>query len=196
VRTAPEKTRIAILISGAGSNMEAIVAACARGELDAAPVIVISDNPDAPGIKKARLRGIMTLASPYARGAGREDSEAPIIEAIKREDAEWIVLAGYMKVLTPSFVRTFPGRIVNIHPALLPAFPGAHAIADALEAGADFTGVTIHIVDEMVDHGPILAQEEVAIVPGDTEETLASRIHAVEHRLYPRTLQQLFHEDI
>lgn len=188
--------RIAILISGAGSNMEAIISACKGGALEAEVAVVISDNPDAAGLRKARSRGVPTLAAPYGRGVPREESEAPIIEALVAARAEWVVLAGYMKVLTASFVRAFQNRIVNIHPALLPAFPGAHAIRDALAAGADVTGVTIHIVDELVDHGAIIAQEEVAILPGDTEDTLARRIHAVEHVLYPRTLRQLFHEDI
>ncbi len=119
-----------------------------------------------------------------------------IAETIKQKKIDWIVLAGFMKILSSSFVKQFPGRIVNIHPSMLPAFPGAHAIRDALTAGADCSGVTIHIVDEFVDHGPILAQEEVPIHPGDTEESLAERVHAVEHRLYPHTLQALFHEDV
>jgi formyltetrahydrofolate-dependent phosphoribosylglycinamide formyltransferase len=190
------KTRIAVLISGTGSNLEAIASACRRGKLDAEIAIVISDNPNAPGLAKARTRGIATFASPYKRGVPREENESPIIQAIEDANVEWIVLAGYMKILTSSFVGTFKNRIVNIHPALLPAFPGAHAIEDAIASGADFTGVTIHIVDEYVDHGAIIAQEEVALIRGDTEETLASRIHDVEHRLYPKTLQQLFHEDI
>ena len=118
------------------------------------------------------------------------------METIARERIDWIVLAGFMRILSGDFVRRFRGRIVNIHPSLLPAFPGAHAIEDALEAKADFTGVTVHIVDELVDHGPVMAQEEVPIYPGDSLETLSERIHAVEHRLYPRTLQQLLHEDI
>jgi formyltetrahydrofolate-dependent phosphoribosylglycinamide formyltransferase len=191
-----DKPKIAVLISGTGSNMEAIASACRDKKLDAEIAVVISDNPDAPGLKKARSRGLPVFASPYAKAASREENEAPIIEVIKKARADWIVLAGYMRILSASFVSTFPGRIVNIHPALLPAFPGAHAIRDALEAYADFTGVTIHIVDELVDHGTIIAQEEVPILPGDTEETLAPRIHAVEHKLYPKTLQELFHDDV
>jgi formyltetrahydrofolate-dependent phosphoribosylglycinamide formyltransferase len=190
------KPRIAILISGTGSNMEASVSACRRGSLAAETAIVISDNPEAAGIKKAKSKGVKTLVAQYKKEASREENEFPIVDALKREDVDWVVLAGFMKILTEGFVRAFPNRIVNIHPALLPSFPGAHAIRDALEVGADVTGVTIHIVDEYVDHGAIIAQEEVPILPGDTEETLAPRIHAVEHRLYPRTLQQLFHEDI
>ncbi|MDR1915800.1 MAG: phosphoribosylglycinamide formyltransferase [Synergistaceae bacterium] len=190
------KPRLAVLISGTGSNMEAIAAACRSGLLDAEIAVVISDNPNAAGLSRARKMRIETVACPYKRGIPRGENEIPIIEEIRGRDVDWIVLAGYMKILTSDFVRTFPGRVVNIHPSLLPAFPGAHAIRDALDAGADFTGVTIHIVDELVDHGPIIAQEEVVILPGDTEETLASRIHAVEHKLYPRTLQELIHEDI
>jgi formyltetrahydrofolate-dependent phosphoribosylglycinamide formyltransferase len=185
-----------VLISGTGSNMEAIARACRDGALDAEITVVISDNPDAAGLARARRMRLETAVFRYARGVPREESEAPIIDEIRGRGAEWVVLAGFMKVLSPSFVRAFPGRVVNIHPSILPAFPGAHAIRDALAAGADFTGVTVHIVDELVDHGPVIAQEEVPILPGDTEETLAPRIHAVEHKLYPRTLRQIFHEDI
>ncbi|MDR1137622.1 MAG: phosphoribosylglycinamide formyltransferase [Synergistaceae bacterium] len=189
------KPRIAILISGTGSNMEAILSACKNGSLDADPAIVISDCPEAAGLKKARARGVKTLAFPYSARVPREENEAPILHALRDERVEWVVLAGFMKILTPDFVRAFRDRIVNIHPSLLPSFPGAHAIADVIGAKCDVTGVTIHIVDELIDHGTIVAQTEVAIMPGDTEETLAQRIHAAEHKLYPRTLQQLFHED-
>jgi formyltetrahydrofolate-dependent phosphoribosylglycinamide formyltransferase len=192
---ADEKPGMAIMISGTGSNMEAIMSAARRGSLAARTVLVISDKPDAQGLKKAKAKGVKTLAVPYKKEVPREETESAIIGAIKAERAEWVVLAGFMKLLTPRFVQTFRNRIVNIHPALLPSFPGAHAIRDALAARADITGVTVHMVDELMDHGTIIAQEEVAILPGDTEETLAARIHAVEHRLYPRTLQQLFHED-
>ena len=194
--TEVKKPRLAILISGTGSNMEAIMNACDRGGLVAKIALVISDQPEARGIRTAEKRGVETLVSPYERDVSRQANELPIARAIQEKNIDWIVLAGYMKILSSDFVRTFPGRIVNIHPSLLPAFPGAHAIRDALDGGADYTGVTIHLVDELVDHGPILAQEEVPIYPSDTEESLALRIHEVEHRLYPRTLQQLLHEDI
>lgn len=191
----PVRPRIAILISGTGSNMEAIVKACREERLAADVAIVISDNPDAPGLAKARAAGIETISTVYGKDIPREKSEHLIAETLRGKKIDWVVLAGYMKILSADLVGQFRGRIVNIHPSMLPAFPGAHAIRDALEAGADFAGVTIHIVDEFVDHGPILAQEEVAILPGDTEATLAERIHAAEHRLYPQTLQNLFHED-
>lgn len=188
--------RIAILISGTGSNMKAIVQACRDGRLDADPVVVISDNSDAPGLAAAMEFGIETISAVYQRGVPREKNELLIRTAIRERGVDWIVLAGFMRILSREFVREFDGRIVNIHPSMLPAFPGAHALRDALEAGADYAGVTIHIVDEMVDHGTILAQREVPILPGDTEATLAPRVHAVEHELYPATLQSLFHEDI
>ena len=193
---AKPETKIAILLSGTGSNMDAILAACKSGELSAKVVLVAGDNPDSPGLARAAKAGYPTLAAPYRKDAARTENEQPLAQAIRDSGAEWIVLAGFMRVLTGDFVRAFPGRIVNIHPSLLPAFPGAHAIRDALEAGAEVTGVTIHIVDELVDHGPIIAQEEVCILDCDTEETLASRVHEVEHRLYPATLQALFCEDI
>lgn len=189
------KPRIAILLSGTGSNTDAILAACRQGTLWAEVVLVASDNPDSPGLARAAKAGCRTITAPYRKGIPGSENEQPLIDAIRESRADWVVLAGFMRILTSRFVSAFPGRIVNIHPSLLPAFPGAHAITDALKAEADVTGVTIHIVDELVDHGPIIAQEEVFILHGDTEETLAERIHAVEHRLYPATLQELFCED-
>jgi formyltetrahydrofolate-dependent phosphoribosylglycinamide formyltransferase len=190
------KKKLAILISGTGTNMTAIIEAAEIGALDAEITAVISDNPNALGLARAREMGRETVICQYVKGLPREENERAIINAIKERDIDWVVLAGFMRVLSASFVGEFRGRIVNIHPALLPAFTGAHAIRDALEAGAEVTGVTIHIVDELVDHGPIIAQREVPIMPGDTEETLALRIHETEHELYPRTLQELINEDI
>jgi formyltetrahydrofolate-dependent phosphoribosylglycinamide formyltransferase len=187
--------KIAILISGNGTNMAAILKALRRGELDADAALVISDNPNAPGLAKARGLGCETMVAPYAAGASREENERPIVEALIGKKIDWIVLAGFMRILSADFVRKFPGRIVNIHPSLLPAFPGAHGIKDAFGAGVEYTGVTVHIVDELVDHGPIVAQEEIPLLPGDTAMTLEARVHAVEHRLYPRALQALINED-
>ena len=186
-----EKQRMAILISGNGTNMVEIIKAQRRGDLRADVAVVISDNPDAPGLHRAVGFGCRTAVTPYATGVTREGNERAILEAIEQASVDWIVLAGFMRILSGDFVRRFPGRIVNIHPSLLPAFPGAHAIRDAFEARASYTGVTIHIVDELVDHCPIIAQEEVPILHNDTLETLETRIHAVEHRLYPQTLQAL-----
>lgn len=188
--------RIAILISGTGTNMRAIIEACRTGDLEADPVVVISSDPEAKGLETAAKMGVRTVSAAYGLGVPREKNEELIAAELRASRVEWVVLAGFMRILSEGFVDSFMGRIVNIHPSMLPSFPGAHAIRDALEAGADFAGVTIHIVDALVDHGPIVAQEEVPILPGDTEETLAERVHAVEHRLYPKTLQQLLHEDI
>jgi formyltetrahydrofolate-dependent phosphoribosylglycinamide formyltransferase len=185
------KKKIVILISGSGTNMVAIINAQKNGSLNAEIPLVICDNPNAPGIQKARDLGCKTLITPYAKGVSREGSESRIVEAIVEYDIDLIVLAGFMRILSAGFVRKFSGRIINIHPSLLPSFPGAHAIKDVLEAGVEFTGVTIHVVDEQVDHGPIIAQERVAVLPGDCEESLAARIHAVEHRLYPEVLQHV-----
>jgi formyltetrahydrofolate-dependent phosphoribosylglycinamide formyltransferase len=195
VETRRGAKKIAILISGNGTNMVAILKALRRGEFDADAALVISDNPSAPGLAKARGLGCETMVAPYATGAAREENERPIVEALIERKVDWVVLAGFMRILSADFVRKFPGRIVNIHPSLLPAFPGAHGIKDAFEAGADRTGVTIHIVDELVDHGPIVAQEEIPIFPDDTVEILEARVHAVEHSLYPRALQALINED-
>lgn len=183
--------RIAILISGTGTNMHAILLAIKEGELDAIPVFVGSDKADAKGLAAAASLGVPVKVFPY-KELGRVDAEAAIAGAVEESGAEWIVLAGFMRVLSPSFVRRFSGRIINIHPALLPLFPGAHGIRDAWEAGVPETGVTIHIVDEEVDHGPILAQEKVKREPDDTIETLEAKIHAVEHRLYKKTLREFF----
>jgi formyltetrahydrofolate-dependent phosphoribosylglycinamide formyltransferase len=195
-KTAKARPNAAILISGNGTNMAEIIKAQRRGALDADIALVISDNPNAPGLRRARGLDCRTLVVPYAPGRPREENESGIVKAIEENGVDWIILAGFMRILSADFVRRFSGRIVNIHPSLLPAFPGAHAIRDAFEAGADFTGVTIHIVDELVDHGPIIAQEEVPILPGDTEETLESKIHSVEHSLYPKILQELLNEDL
>ena len=183
--------RIAILISGTGSNMEALLKASISRELPAEVSFVGSDNPDAKGLKTAEALGAKTLVFDYKK-LGRRDAEKSIANAVEETGSDWIVLAGFMKILSSDFVVRFPDRIVNIHPSLLPAFPGAHGIRDAWEAGAAYTGVTVHIVDEKVDHGKILAQERVDILPNDTAESLEERIHKVEHRIYKDTLKKLF----
>ncbi|MGD9666247.1 MAG: phosphoribosylglycinamide formyltransferase [Synergistaceae bacterium] len=186
--------RIAILISGTGSNMEVILKACITGELPAEVSFVGSDNINAKGLDTASALGAQTRVFFYKRD-GRKAAEEAIATAIKETKTDWIILAGFMKVLSPEFVRKFPGKIINIHPAMLPSFPGAHGIRDAWEAKADHTGVTVHIVDEEVDHGHILAQERIDILPEDTLETLEERIHRVEHRIYKETLIKHFSEN-
>lgn len=185
--------RIAILISGTGTNMEALLKATITGELPAEVSFVGSDRLDAKGLATAAALGAQTRVFFYKR-EGREAAEEAIAKAIEETRSDWIVLAGFMKVLSPKFVRRFKGRIINIHPALLPLFPGAHGIRDAWNAGACETGVTVHLVDEEVDHGPILAQRSVKREPHDTLETLEAKIHAVEHVIYKETLKKFLAE--
>lgn len=186
--------RIAILISGTGSNMEVILKACITGELPAEVSFVGSDNINAKGLMTAAALGAPTRVFFYKRD-GRQQAEEAIARAVQETGTDWIILAGFMKILSPEFVKRFPDKIINIHPALLPAFPGAHGIQDAWEAKADHTGVTVHIVDEKVDHGRILAQERIDILPDETIETLEEKIHGVEHRIYKETLKKHFEEN-
>lgn len=180
-------TRIAILISGSGSNMAAI--ADHLQDVDGIDVgIVISDRKGAGGLDKAAIRGIPTRVVDWESFEDRPGFTSAVCAAIEEAGCVLVVLAGFMRILSPEAVRRFPDRIVNIHPSLLPSFPGAHAVEDALAHGVEWTGVTIHIVDELVDHGPILRQEPVRIEPGDTVVSLHARIQAVEHRIYPETV--------
>lgn len=183
--------RIAVLISGRGTNMEAIVKATITGELDAEVTFVGSDRLSAKGLGTAQALGMNTRVFFY-KSDGREKCEEQIAAAIEETKTDWIVLAGFMRILSPQFVRRFKGRIINIHPALLPKFPGAHGIQDAWNAGVKETGVTVHIVDEEVDHGQILAQASIERTPEDTIETLEAKIHETEHRIYKKTLQEFF----
>lgn len=186
--------KIAILISGTGSNMESIVKACKTGELEAEVTFVGSSSPDAKGLLTASYYGISTCVFDY-KGLDREKVENEIFEKVMETKSEWIILAGFMRVLSPTFVKRFAGKIINIHPSLLPLFPGAHGIEDAWNSGIEVSGVTIHIVDEGVDTGPILAQEKVSRLPNDTIELFKKRIHQTEHILYKKTLKKLFAND-
>lgn len=184
------KPRIVILISGSGTNMTALAEAAAAGELDAEIAFVGSDNENAAGLEKAR--GLGLRASFFSYKEGKAAAEEEIAKAAEAARADWIILAGYMRILSPAFINRFAGRIINIHPSLLPAFPGARAIDDAWEYGVKVTGVTVHIVDELVDHGLILAQKAVEICDDDTRETLEAKIHKTEYALYKSTLNKLF----
>ena len=177
-------TRIAILISGRGSNMVALADAKIP---DAEIAIVISDQVDAPGLALARERGIKTLPI-ERRGRKREEHEQEIVSALRDERIDLICLAGYMRVLSPFFVDAFKMRILNIHPSLLPSFPGLDAQRQALEHGVKVSGCTVHFVDNTLDGGPIVAQRVVPVMPDDTVETLSSRILEQEHILYPEAV--------
>jgi phosphoribosylglycinamide formyltransferase 1 len=184
------RTRIAVLLSGRGSNFVALAEACARHEVPAEIVLVLSDRSDAPGLERARERGIEARAIPR-RGLGQDEQERQMIAAIRDVGAEWVCLAGYMRILGAGFMTAFPHRILNIHPALLPAFPGLHAQDQAWAYGVKVSGCTVHLVDAGCDTGPIVTQRVVPCLDGDTPETLAARILEQEHRAYPEALRLL-----
>ncbi len=156
--------------------------------------VVVSDRPDAKALIRAREAGIPACVVPWADHSSRDQFSEAMADVIENEGAEGVVLAGFMRILSSGFVDRFPGRILNIHPSLLPAFPGADAVASALDHGVKVTGVTVHIVDEEVDHGPIVAQETVPVRQGDTVESLHRRIQEVEHTLYPRIVRLLIED--
>lgn len=183
--------KIGILISGRGSNMTALVDAMQSGEIPGAEaVVVISDKADAGGLKKAIERGVETVVVERA-GRTRVEHDAEIVSELEKRGVELVCLAGYMRLLSPLFVEAFPGRIVNIHPSLLPAFPGLDAQRQAIVAGAESSGCTVHFVDELLDHGEIILQKEVAVLEGDTPETLSARILEQEHGLYVAAIKKL-----
>lgn len=178
---------LGILLSGRGSNFLAIADSVAAGRIAAAISVVISNRADAPGIAAARQRGLNALVIP-SRGRTREDHDAEVIAALRRYQVDLVCLAGYMRLLSPEFVRAFPNRILNIHPSLLPAFPGLEAQKQALEHGVKVSGCTVHFVDEHLDHGPILVQRTVPVLPGDDEHSLAARILEQEHLAYTEAI--------
>ncbi|MBU6504292.1 MAG: phosphoribosylglycinamide formyltransferase [Betaproteobacteria bacterium] len=179
------KPRIVILISGRGSNMAALLAADLPLEIAA----VISNRPGAAGLALAATRGVATEVVDHQAHATREAFDQALSEAIDRHQPQLVVLAGFMRILTPAFIRHYQGRLLNIHPSLLPAFPGLHTHRQALQAGVRIHGCTVHFVTEQLDHGPIVAQAAVPVLPDDTEETLAARVLESEHRIYPEALR-------
>jgi phosphoribosylglycinamide formyltransferase-1 len=184
--------RVAILLSGRGSNFEAIADAVESGAIPEAEIVaVISDVPGAAGIERARRRGLPARVVDRKGFGSRAEHEAEILRTLEEARPDLVCLAGYMRVLSPAFVAKYPGKILNIHPALLPKFRGLHAQRQALEAGERVSGCTVHLVDEGTDTGPILLQREVPVLPGDTEESLSDRILAEEHRLYPEAIRRI-----
>jgi phosphoribosylglycinamide formyltransferase 1 len=180
--------KIGILISGRGSNMLALIRAVADGRIPGAKVaIVISNVPDAAGLERAREHGVEAITLDH-RGKTREEHDRAMAAALRAREVDLVCLAGYMRLLSPWFTREFERRILNIHPSLLPAFPGLNAQRQAVEYGVEFSGCTVHMVDEELDHGPIIKQAAVPVFPGDTEETLSARILAEEHRIYPEAV--------
>jgi phosphoribosylglycinamide formyltransferase-1 len=183
------RRRVAILISGRGSNMAALIEAAADPHYPAEIALVVSNRPEAGGLAHAAGRGIATAVVDHKRFAGREAFERALHDTLTQHRIELICLAGFMRVLTPWFLTRWPGRVINIHPALLPAFPGLDTHARALAAGARVHGATVHFVVPEVDAGPIIVQGQVPVQPGDTEAALAARVLALEHRIYPFALR-------
>ncbi|MSO57936.1 MAG: phosphoribosylglycinamide formyltransferase [Thermoleophilia bacterium] len=176
---------IGVLVSGSGSNLQALIDA-------GLPVVAVASNrADAGALARAEAHGIPTGVFPLAGMVGREARDAAMADWLARHGATLVVCAGFMQLLGPSFLARFPERVVNVHPALLPAFPGEHAVEAALTAGVSETGATVHLVDLGIDTGPVLRQEAVPVLPGDTVETLHARIRSVEHRLLPAAVQEL-----
>ena len=189
----PRKTgRIAVLLSGRGSNFRALLAAVREGRIDAGIALVLSNKAEAPGLASAREAGLDTLFLDPKRFPSKEDYDAEIVRELGARDIDLVCLAGYMKILTPVFCRAFKNRILNIHPALLPAFPGLHVQQRAIDWGVRFSGCTVHFVAEEVDMGPIVLQAAVPVLQDDTEETLSARILIEEHRIYPEAVRLYF----
>ena len=184
--------RFGVLISGRGSNLEALLKACEGGKIPARVALVISNEPEAGGLALARARRIETVVIDHRRSGGREMHDQRMAEALDTAGCELICLAGYMRLLSSGFVGRYANRIMNIHPALLPSFPGLEAQARALEYGVKVSGATVHFVDEGLDHGPIIVQSAVPVREDDTAEVLSARILAEEHRLYPQAVRLFF----
>lgn len=185
MQTTSARSRIAILISGRGSNMQAFIAACQRGELDADICLVASNRADASGLDIARAAGIATACIEHGDYPDREAFDAALVACVQQYVPDLVILAGFMRILTPVFITPFTGRLLNIHPSLLPKYPGLHTHKRALEAGDSEAGATVHFVTPALDGGPSILQARVPIVPGDTAETLATRVVALEHVIYP-----------
>lgn len=187
--------KLGILLSGRGSNFEAIADSVQAGRLPAEIAIVISNRADAPGLESAKRRGLPTRLI-LSQGRVREEHDREVIAALKEAQVDLVCLAGYMRLLSPKFIRAFPNRILNIHPSLLPAFPGLDAQKQALEHGAKVSGCTVHFVDEHLDHGPIILQKTVPVLDGDDEHSLAARILEQEHIAYTEALRLLLSGEV
>lgn len=186
-----KKLSLGVLVSGNGTNLQAIINACEPNKIDAAVAVVVSNNPEAPALQRAKKHHIPPVT--VANGA---DLETQILSTLKEHRVELVCLAGFMKILSPAFLREFPNRVINIHPSLLPAFPGLNAVAQALAHGVKVTGATVHFVDAGCDTGPIILQSAVPVLDGDTEESLAERIRREEHKIYPQAIQLIATESL
>lgn len=185
----PEKIRLGVLVSGSGTNLQSILDACREGRIDAEVVIVISNKPEAYALERARRAGVETMVLESKGFPTREDYDRELAKVLKSRNVELVILAGFMRIVTSALINEYPMRIMNIHPALLPSFPGLHAQRQALEYGVKFSGCTVHFVTETVDAGPIIIQAVVPVYENDTEESLRERILEQEHRIYPQAIQ-------
>ncbi|MBQ1868071.1 phosphoribosylglycinamide formyltransferase [Selenomonas sp.] len=183
------KQKLGVLCSGRGTDLQSIIDAIGRGEVDAEIAVVLTDKPDAFALERAKKAGIKAVCVNRKQYDGREPFERALIAELEEAGVTLVVLAGFMRILTPVFVHHFAGRIMNIHPALLPSFPGAHAHRDVLAYGVKVSGCTVHFVDEGTDSGPIILQAAVPVLDGDTEETLGARVLEQEHVIYPQAIQ-------
>lgn len=184
-----KKLPIAILASGGGTNLQSIIDRSQQGLLDAELCVVISNNPEAGALNRAEKAGINTICIDHRKFNKREDFDRAVVDTLKKTGAELVVLAGFMRIISDIFLQAFPQKIINIHPALLPAFPGLHVQQKAIDYGAKFSGCTVHFVDAGVDTGPIIAQAVVPIFSDDSQDTLAARILEQEHQIYPQVIQ-------
>jgi phosphoribosylglycinamide formyltransferase-1 len=189
--TAQNPLRLGVLVSGTGSNLQAILDAIAADTLHASVRVVISNRADVPALERARQANVPALTIPHKDFASRDAFDQALVSALREAAVDWIVLAGFMRVLTPVLLQAFPGRIINIHPSLLPAFPGVAAAKQALDYGVKITGCTVHFVDQGVDSGRIIAQRAVAVEAADDLVTLGQRIHAAEHELFVSVLRDI-----
>jgi len=180
--------RLGVLASGSGSNLQAILDGCAARRIPAEVAAVICNIPGAKALERAEAAGVPALLLPHRQFASREEYDAQLVATLRRHGVELVCLAGFMRLITPVLLRAFENTILNIHPSLLPAFPGLNAVQKALAAGVRVSGCTVHVVDEGTDSGPIVIQAAVPVLDGDTEETLAARILVQEHRCYPRAI--------
>lgn len=183
--------KLAIFVSGSGTNMENIIRLIQKGEIEAEASVVICDKPGAAAIDKAKKLGVEVALIDRKKFSTKEEFEIEIMKVVNQKNIDYLVLAGFMRLLSVHFVTQYRGRIINIHPSLLPEFPGAHAIRDAFEAKSKMTGVTIHFVDEGVDSGPVILQQKVPVEAKDTLETLEAKIHEVEYKLYPEAIRRV-----
>jgi phosphoribosylglycinamide formyltransferase-1 len=188
--------KLAIFVSGSGTNMQNLIVECHNGRIPAQAVLVLCDNPEAKAIARARNYGVTVIVVDRKQFADKAAFEAELARAVDFSKADYLVLAGFMRLLSCDFVKKYKGKIINIHPSLLPAFPGAHGIRDAFQAKVKETGVTVHWVDEGTDTGPIILQEKVAVAEGETLETLEAKIHEVEYKLFPEALRKVLKREV